>query len=199
MKHLFLFLSLTVLMGCARTPSLSSLPESSNASGPMADDPVAALNHLRFLEYDNQVEAVLGYLATPAASEFVLKRSRAATRQNIARIQENTYGFEVLAGKASGDAGVTILRVVDLGSDQPIKITPFYVWRIGGEWHFLPNPTVVSAWYQAVPAELLGDFSQLEAWYAETVETFKDSSPEPEALLQRYWTEVMGEDAPLSN
>ena len=31
---------------------------------------------------------------------------------------------EVLAGRAIDDAGLTILWVVDVGSDKPIKLTP---------------------------------------------------------------------------
>ena len=51
----------------------------------MGSDPQTALNHLRLLRIrKNKVDEVLAYLATPAASGFVLNRSRAATRKNIA-------------------------------------------------------------------------------------------------------------------
>ena len=197
-RTLYVYLCLTGLFlcsGCVRTPSLVSVPQAEQDAGPMAMDPVTALNHLRLLEYQNDVDEVLKYLATPAAGEFVLKRSRAATRKNIAAIQDNRYGFEVLAGKAVGDAGLTMLRVVDLNADPASKITPFYLWRIGGVWHFLPNPTVVSTWYQAVPTELRDNYAQLAQWYDETIKQLEVSAaaeplPSPEELLTRYWSEV---------
>ena len=86
----------------------------------MAADPVSALNHL-LARVRKQGRRGLGLFSEAPPPKFVLKRSRDATRKNIQQgIQDGIYGFEVLGGKASGDAGVTLLRVVDLKGDKPV-------------------------------------------------------------------------------
>ena len=51
--------------GIGTTPVASSAESAEITDDPMGIDPVAALNHLRLLEYENKVEEVLARLATP--------------------------------------------------------------------------------------------------------------------------------------
>ena len=81
-------------------------------------------------------------------------------------------------------------REVDLQAKEPIILAPFYVWRIGGIWHFLPNPTVVSTWYQAVPSELRDNFAELGQWYAQAEATSEAKMPRRNRSIPRLYCSV---------
>ena len=130
----------------------------------MRSDPGSAVAELRRLQYANQAEATNAYLA-PAAPGFVDRKAKAANIENVQRIHNGVYGFEVIAAKADGDAGAALLLAAYTDKDGPkVEFYPFYMWRHEGTWKFLPNPLEVETWYQSVPDKLKPGYERLSAW-----------------------------------
>ncbi|TVR44451.1 MAG: hypothetical protein EA402_07185 [Planctomycetota bacterium] len=170
--------------------------EPSPAALPMQGSAEEALAHLRQLKYQGDADAVLEFLA-PISREFVLRRSRSATRENIERIEQGVHGFAAIASRQDDDAAVLVLRVVNADARRQLILMPFYLIRLDGTWHYLPNPTRTSTWYQTIPQELQGAYTRLAIWVegilAEEEKALDDLDP---ASLLASWQSEMAVPAP---
>ena len=129
--------------------------------------PGDAVERWRRLQYDGQVAPVIAQLA-PAAPGWVDSRSNAAVKENVRRLGESVYGYQVVDALHFGDAACVMLLAAWTDKKGPdVQFSPFYMWRVNGTWTYLPNPLVVETWYQSVPDELEPSYARLHTWYEE--------------------------------
>ena len=183
---------------CLFTPQLAA-EETTDESTIFPKDPVAAVERWRVLQYQGLYEPVIADLA-PAAPGWVDRRSIKATKQNVERLSQNVYGYEIIAGAIEGDAACVMLRAAWTDKKKPeVAITPFYLWWVNDRWTFLPNPLAVETWYQSVPDDLEPGYDRLASWYEKTLADQQDLLADDAADLIAQWRQEMTEKDPADD
>lgn len=172
---------------CPSAVRLIALILATTVAAAAEDDARAAIEAWRAAQYAGDADTVIADLA-PAAPGFVDRRSNRATRDNVERIAQGSYGFAILDVRSEGDAAVATLLIADRNTDGPaLRIRPFFMWRHDGRWTYLPNPLQVETWYQSVPDELEPAFDRLRTWHERVAEANADRLDQDAGTLLTAW------------
>jgi hypothetical protein len=188
MRHAFapLLLLLAVVAVAGRSLVASEAPAADPAAQASAS---ATMLRIRAAQYGNDAVAVRALLADIGIWGFASKvRSKAgeASDRNVQRIQASTYGWELLALRADGDAAMALIREASSDDKLGVRVIPFCLVRIDGSWRWLPNPMVWNARYHSLPGDTGTNFKRLDTWKDATIPSLPAESATAGALLERW-------------
>lgn len=171
-------------VGCSRgTVDPTTVAAADGMSGTASE----ALETMRRHQYAGDAAPVTAFIA-PVSWDMVIDKSNTATVENVERLMAGVYGYEVLAVQEDGDQACGILLVAQTDRGDPeVFLTPFYMTRLAGAWHYLPNPTEWDTWYHSLEDSEKAGFARLSEWRESHRVQYMDRTGESAAALIAAW------------